>query len=136
MSSQVRDRPSEDSASRQDRAEDIVVEDIRRIEGDEFVASDGVTVYEIDATNESGEKRENITVIPSILFESTKDVQHRHEYGIVGKYTRALALEDDTARTEVLNAIDQKRRSVQEEISQLKSKDSRLMHTKSDLGGI
>lgn len=131
----VRNFPSEDSTTRQERAEQTTIEDIRIIDGDEFGVEDA-TVYELDLINESGERRENVTVIPSILFESTKDVQHRHEYGIVGKYTRALAMENDEAREEVLTAIRQKRDSVQEDIRDLKEKDSRLLHTQADLGGI
>jgi len=108
---------------------------VRIIDGNEFGVEDA-TVYELDLINDNGEKRENVTVIPSILFESTKDVQHRHEYGIVGKYTRALAMENDDAREEVLEAIRQKRESVQEDIRSLKEKDSRLLHTLSDLQGL
>ena len=130
----VRNFPSEDSASRQDRAEQTTIEDIRIIDGNEFGVEDA-TVYELDLINDSGERRENVTVIPSILFESTKDVQHRHDYGIVGKYTRALALENEEARQETLEAIRQKRDSIQEDIRDLKEKDSRLLHTQADLDG-
>ncbi len=133
--SQVREFPSEDSQSRQERAEQTTITDIRVIDGDSFGVEDA-TVYELDLINDSGERRENVTVIPSILFESTKDVQHRHEYGIVGKYTRALAMEHDEARTEVLDAIRQKREATQEDIRSLKEKDSRLLHTLSDLQGL
>ena len=133
--SQVSQFPSQDSASRQRRAEDTTITDVRIIDGNEFGVEDA-TVYELDLINDNGEKRENVTVIPSILFESTKDVQHRHDYGIVGKYTRALAMENDDAREEVLEAIRQKRESVQEDIRSLKEKDSRLLHTLSDLQGL
>lgn len=131
----VRTHPSEDSESRQDRAERCVLQDVRIIDGSEFGVSDG-TVYELDLINESGERRENITVIPSILFESTKDVQHRHEYGIVGKYTRALALQNEDARQDVLDAIESKRETIQEDIDSLKEKDARLLHTIADLDGL
>lgn len=134
--SQVREHPSEDSSTRQERAEAVTLEDVRTIDGDEFGVSPEVTVYELDLRNEDGALRQNVTVIPSILFESTKDVQHRHEYGIVGKYTRALALQNEQARQEVLDAIEQKRESVQEEISTLSEKDSRLLHTQADLDGL
>ena len=129
----VREHPSEDSSTRQERAEQTTIEDVRIIDGDEFGVADA-TVYEIDVRNERDELRENVTIIPSILFESTKDVQHRHEFGIVGKYTRALALENDEVREEVLDAIRQKRESVQDDIRRLKEKDSRLLHTQADLG--
>lgn len=127
--------PSEDSASRQHRAEDTTITDIRQIDGDEFGVTDA-TVYEVDLVNESGETRENVTIIPAILFENTKDVQHRHDEGIVGKYSRALAMEHEQAREELLNGIRRKREETQEQIRTLKEKDSRLLHTLADLDGI
>jgi len=130
----VRTFPSEDSATRQERAEQTSVTDIRTIDGDGF-GSD-VTVYEIDVVNEEGEIRENITIVPEILFENTKDVQHRHEAGIVGKYSRALAMEDDEARDLLIQGIRAKREETQEEIARLKAKDSRLLHTQADLDGL
>lgn len=133
--SQTRTHPSEDTTTRAERAEDIVIEDVRIIEGDEF-GLDDATVYEIDCINDSGERRENLTIIPSILFESTKDVQHRHDKGIVGKYTIALARENDTARQEAIDAIRSKRDSVQDDIESLKEKDARLMHTQAELDGL
>lgn len=131
----VREHPSHDSTTRTERATNCTIEDVRVIEGDEFGVDDA-TVYEVDVVNERGEKRENITIIPSILFESTKDVQHRHQYGIVGKYTRALALQDEDVAEEVCDAIRQKRDEVQERIGELRAKDARLMHTQADLGGM
>lgn len=130
----VREFPADDSTTRQERAEQTDVTDIRTIDGDGFGAD--VTVYEIDAVNEEGEIRENITIVPEILFENTKDVQHRHEAGIVGKYSRALALESDEARDLLLKGIRAKRDETQDEIRRLKEKDSRLLHTQADLGGL
>jgi len=130
----VREFPSEDSASRQERAEQIDVTDIRTIDGDAF--GPHVTVYEIDAVNEDGETRENLVIVPEILFENTKDVQHRHSEGIVGKYSRALALESDEARELLLDGIETKRDRIQSEVGDLHSKDARLLHTKCDLNGL
>lgn len=130
----VREFPADDSSTRQTRAEQTDVTDIRTIDGDAF-GSD-VTVFEVDAVNEEGDIRENITIVPEILFENTKDVQHRHEAGIVGKYSRALAMESDEARELLLEGIRAKREETQEEIRRLKEKDSRLLHTQADLDGI
>jgi hypothetical protein len=130
----VREFPSEDSRSRQKRAEETTVTDIREIDGEAFGTD--VTVYEVDVVNESGEERENITIVPEILFENTKDVQHRHEAGIVGKYTLALCQESDKAREQLIDGIKTKRESVQSEIEELKEKDSRLLHFQADIGGI
>lgn len=123
----VRDFPSADSESRQDRAEDVSIEDVRVIDTGEQA------VYEMDLTNEEGERRENVTVIPSILFESTKDVEHRHDKGIVGKYSRALAMENADARAELLDAIEEKREEIQAEMRELQEKDSRLLHSMVDI---
>lgn len=131
----VRSHPSEDSTTRQERAEQCVIQDVRTIDGDEFGVDDA-TVYEVDLLNENGESRENVTIIPNILFENTKDVQHRHEKGIVGKYSRALALENEQARDELLSAIREKRSAVQDDILELQEKDSRLLHTLADLDGL
>lgn len=132
--SQVREFPSQDSESRQERADDIEILDVREISGESFDKAAWVdTVYELDAVNEDGNRRENITVIPAILFENTKDVQYRHSHGIVGKYTRALVRENEDARADLMSAIDAKRAEVQEEIRELKEKDARLMHTKLDV---
>ena len=130
----VREFPSDDSSTRQERAEQTDVTDIRTIDGEQFGAD--VTVFEIDVVNEQGEVRENITIVSEILFENTKDVQHRHEAGIVGKYSRALAMEDDEARDLLLEGIRAKRDETQDEIRRLQEKDSRLLHTQADLGGI
>lgn len=130
----VREYAADDSESRQERAEDTSIEDVRVIDGDEFGVTDA-TVYEVDLVNESGERRENVTIIPSILFENTKDVQHRHSHGIVGKYSRALAMENEQAREELLSGIRQKREQIQEDISDLEETDARLLHTEADLGG-
>lgn len=134
MRMSVREHPSEDSETRQYRAEQTDVTDIRKISGDQFGAD--VTVFEVDVINESGYVRENITIVPEILFENTKDVQHRHEAGIVGKYSRALALESDEARDLLLEGISQARDEAQQEIERLEQKDARLLHTQADLNGL
>lgn len=128
--------PSEDSESRQKRAEQTTILDVRTISGDAFDVSDEYTVYEVDLINESGERRENVTIIPRILFENTKDVQHRHDAGVIGKYARALALEDEDAREALLAGIREKREEIAEEMSTLREKDSRLLHTLCDMEGI
>lgn len=128
--------PSEDSETRQTRAEQTDITEVRTISGDAFGVPDEYTVYEIDLVNERGETRENVVIIPRILFENTKDVQHRHEAGIVGKYSHALAMESDEAREELLTGIREKRDEVREEIRYLKEKDSRLLHTQANLDGI
>lgn len=130
----VSEFPSEDSETRQTRAEQTQITEIRTIDGDAFGAD--VTVYEVDLVNEEGEVRENVTIVPEILFENTKDVQHRHEAGIVGKYSRALAMESDEARELLIEGIRSKRQETQEEIRRLKEKDSRLLHTQADLDGL
>lgn len=132
----VSEFPSEDSETRQTRADKTDITDIRTIAGEAFGVPDEYTVYEVDLVNESGEVRENVVIIPRILFENTKDVQHRHEAGIVGKYTRALSQESDEAHEQLLAGISEKRDEVQDEIRRLKEKDSRLLHTQADLGGI
>lgn len=126
----VSEFPSKDSATRQQRAEQTQITDIRTIDGENFNAD--VTVYEVDLVNERGEVRENVTIVPEILFENTKDVQHRHESGIVGKYTRALAMADDEACDLLFQGIRRKRDELQDEIVRLKEKDSRLLHTRID----
>lgn len=132
----VRSFPSEDSESRKERADQTTITEVRTIEGDEFGIPDDYTVYEVDLINEQGETRENVTIIPRILFENTKDVQHRHDKGIVGKYTLALAEESDEARSELLTGIEEKRNETQESIKELKNKDSRLLHTQAELDGL
>ena len=81
----VSEFPSEDSETRQRRAEQTNITEVRTISGEAFGVPDDYTVYEVDLVNDSGESRENVVIIPRILFENTKDVQHRHEAGIVGK---------------------------------------------------
>ncbi len=131
----VRTFPSEDSESRQDRAENTTITDVRTIEGEAFDLPDDVTVFEVDLVNERGAVRENVTIIPRILFESTKDVQYRHDYGIVGKYTRALANVSETAREELRAGIRQKRNELHQEQRQVREADSRLLHTTHDIFG-
>jgi hypothetical protein len=131
----LREFPSEDSEIRQDKAEDIEITDIREVDGAAFGAGD-YTVYEIDAVNESGETRENRVVIPRILFENTKDVQYRHEQGIIGKYTLALCQESEEAMGALQKGIEEKRNEIEEEITELREKDSRLLHTQADLDNL
>jgi len=126
----VNEFPSEDSYTRQQRAEQTQITDIRTIDGEPFGAD--VTVYEVDLVNERGEVRENVTIVPEILFENTKDVQHRHDAGIVGKYTRALVMADDEAHDLLLQGIRQKRDNIRDKISRLKEKEARLLHTRID----
>jgi hypothetical protein len=132
----VREFPSDDSSSRQERAEQTEITDIRRISGEQFGVSEDTTVYEIDLVNEDHRTRENVVIIPRVLFENTKDVQYRHEEGIVGKYSRALAMESEDAREELLAGIRDKRDAISADMSDLRQQDSRLLHTQSDLNGI
>jgi len=132
----VSEFPSEDSESRQERAEDTQILEVREIDGSAFDIPSDATVYEVDLINEAGEKRENVTIIPRILFENTKDVQHRHNDGIVGKYSRALALESSEAKQQLIDGIEDKRESVQEQIADLRAKDSRLFHTRADIDSV
>lgn len=128
--------PSEASADRQERAKQCTILDTRIIEGKNFGFPDEFTVYELDLINDRGETRENVTIIPRVLFENTKDVQHRHDDGIVGKYSRALAMENDQAEEALLAGIEDRRDEIQEEMSELRSADSRLLHTAADLNGL
>lgn len=136
----VREFPSADSETRQNRADACTVTDIRVIDGAQFAGDTQTpyqhTVYEIDLINERGLARENVTIIPRILFESTKDVQHRHEFGIVGKYSRALALESEEARSELLEGVRERRENIADQMVELREKDSRLLHTQADLNGL
>lgn len=122
----VREFPSEDSRTRQERAENIDVLDVREIGNDP-------TVYEVDAINEQGEERDNIVIIPSLRFENTKDVQHRGELGVVGKYTRALVTQNDQAFEELAESIRSARDDIQEQVRFLKRKEARLLHTINDI---
>lgn len=132
----VREFPSDDSESRQERAEQTEIEDVRTISGEQFGVPDDTTVFEVDLTNERGVPRSNVVIIPRILFENTKDVQHRHSEGIVGKYSRALAMENDDARDELLAGISDKRDTIQSKMSDLRETESRLLHTQADLNGL
>jgi hypothetical protein len=75
--------------TRQDRADNTTITAIREIDASARSATDP-RVFEVDLINERGEVRENVTIIPRLLYESTKDVQYRGDSGIIGKYTRAL----------------------------------------------
>lgn len=132
----VREFPSDDSESRQERAEQCIIHDVREISGEQFGVPDDTTVFEVDLTNEQGESRENVVIIPRVLFENTKDVQYRHEEGIVGKYSRALAMENDAAHDELLSGIQDKRDAIHSEISTRRETDARLLHTQADLNGL
>lgn len=108
--------------SRQERAEEISFHAVREISN-----GDGPTVFEVDATNERGELRENLTLIPGIRYEATKDVRYRHDEGVIGKYTRRLCQVDEQAREELLDFIEEEREELQEKITELSEKDTRLM---------
>jgi len=116
-----------EDATRQERAEQTEITDVRTISGEQFGVPEDTTVYEVDLVNERGETRENVVIIPRILFENTKDVQHRHEQGVVGKYSRALAMESDEARKED---------RIQGEISDLRATDGRLLDAQADLNAL
>lgn len=132
----VQEHPSQDSATRTERATQTDILDIREIDGAFVSGPEPPTVYEVDLINEDGEERENVVLIPRILFENTKDVEHRHDYGIVGKYTRALAMESEQARRELEAGIEDKRDEIAREIRSLKEKDSRLLHTAVDMDSL
>jgi hypothetical protein len=129
----VREFPSVDSEVRQERANECTITDIRVIDGEQFGAPDEYTVYEVDLINDRGETRENVTIIPRILFESTKDVQHRHDYGIVGKYSRALAQESEQAERELMEGVRERRENIATKMRELRAEDSRLLHTQADM---
>lgn len=119
--------PKTASEDRQDRAEQVTLTDVRRISNE---------VWEVDLINDRGEERENVTIIPSRIYSPSKDVQHRGPKGVVGKYIRALALESDEAREQLLDAISERRERIQEEIRALKEEDSNLLHAQADLDGV
>ena len=129
----VREFPEVDSSTRQERAEQTDILDIRVIDGETFDLPDEYDVFEVDLINERGQLRENVTIVPSILYESTHDVRYRHEFGIVGKYTRALALENEDAASQTQVGIRKARTEIHERQSDLRRKDSRLMHTALDI---
>lgn len=116
--------PRTASAKRQERAEQVTLLDVRRISDE---------VWEVDLVNDRGESRENVTIIPNRIYSPSKDMQHRGKNGHVGKYIRALALENEDAREQLENAIEERRNRIQEEISSLKEKDSNLLHAQVDL---
>lgn len=112
------------TAGRQERAEQIRITDVRRISDE---------VWEIDCLNDDGEVRENMTIIPSQIYSPTKDMQHRGPNGVVGKYIRALAMENFEAREKLLDAIEERTESIEKEIRQLKGEVGRLKQAESDL---
>lgn len=133
---QVREFPQDDSASRQNRAEQCQILDVREIEGRAFDVPNEYTIYEVDLLNEDGERRDNVTIIPRVLFESTKDVQHRHEFGIIGKYSLALSQHNEQAQEELVKGIREQRDQLSEEIRFLKEKDSRLLNFLCEINGL
>jgi len=129
----VREFPEVDSSTRQERAEQTEILDVRVIDGETFELPDEHDVFEVDLINERGQLRENVTIVPSILYESTHDVRYRHEFGIVGKYTRALAHANENALEQLQDGITAARREIHERQGELRRKDSRLMHTAMDI---
>lgn len=116
--------PQTASGERQERAEQITITEIRRISDE---------VWEVDCINESGEVRENLTIIPSRIYSPSKDMQHRGPKGVVGKYIRALAMEDDEAHDQLRTAIEERRDRIQGEIQDLKEEEANLLHAQADL---
>lgn len=110
--------------TRQERAEQIKLTDVRRI---------SETIWEVDAINEDGESRENLTIIPERIYSPTKDMQHRGPKGVVGKYIRALALEDAEARDQLNAAIRERRDRIRAEISDLQEELGNLTSAQQEL---
>lgn len=119
--------PKTASDQRQERAEQVTLTDVRRISEE---------VWEVDLINEAGKVRENVTIIPSRIYSPTKDMQHRGPKGVVGKYIRALAMENDEAREQLLGAIRERRNRIQGEIRDLKEEESNLLHAQADLNDL
>lgn len=119
--------PKTASDSRQERAEQVTLLDVRRISDE---------VWEVDLLNEAGNRRENVTIIPSRIYSPSKDMQHRGPKGIVGKYIRALAIANDEAHDQLLDAIRERRNRIQGEIRDLKEEHSNLLHAQADLNGM
>jgi len=112
------------STRRQERAQNIDVTDLRRI---------NETVWEMDCINDNGDRRENITLIPSERYSPTKDMQHRGPKGIVGKYLRTLAMESDDARRQLRECIEDERAEIQAKVHRLKEEEANLLHSEGDL---
>jgi len=129
----VREFPEVDSSTRQERAEQTEILDVRIIDGNTFDLPDEHDVFEVDLINERGQLRENVTIVPSILYESTHDVRYRHEFGIVGKYTRALAHANSDALEQLQAGITAARTKIHNQQGELRRKDSLLMHTAMDI---
>lgn len=102
----------------------MTLTDVRRISEE---------VWEVDLINDRGEVRENVTIIPSRIYSPTKDVRWRGPKGVVGKYIRALALENDDAHEQLLDAIEERRERIQGEIQDLKNEEANLLHAQADL---
>jgi cell division protein FtsB len=129
----VREFASEDAESRKERADDVTIQDVRIIDGEAFDFPEDATVFEVDLLNEDGAPRDNMVIIPRVLFENTKDVQYRHEKGIIGKYSLALAQENEQARQELYAGIEESRSEIQQEMADLQERDGRLLHFQAEL---
>ena len=111
--------PRTASKGRQKRAQQVTILESRRISEE---------VWEVDLINDSGEERDNVTIIPSRIYSPTKDMQHRGPKGIVGKYLLALAEEEEEAHQQLVDAIEERRERIQGEISDLKEEEANLLH--------
>jgi len=119
--------PKTASDARQERAEQVTIVESRRVTD---------KVWEVDLINDNGDMRENVTIIPSRIYSPSKDMQHRGPKGIVGKYIRALAMEDEDAHEQLMDGIRERRERIQGEIRDLKEEESNLLHAQADLDGI
>lgn len=104
-----------DRLQRFERSKDVHFQRIKAI--DEI--GDGATVWEVDAINEEGEERENLTLVPRIRYSSTNDMRYRYGEGVVDKYLLALAREREDARDELLAGINEERNEIEEKIGEL-----------------
>lgn len=116
--------PRTASKSRKRRAQQITILESRRISEE---------VWEVDCINDSGEERENVTIIPSRIYSPTKDMQHRGPKGIVGKYLLALAEENEEAHEQLVDAIKERRERIQGEIEDLKEEETNLLQAQLSL---
>lgn len=111
--------------TRQDRADNTTITAIREIDASARSATDP-RVFEVDLINERGEVRENVTIIPRLLYESTKDVQYRGDSGIIGKYTRALVSEHPEAYDELCLGIAEEANEVTKQQRRLRQRKQNL----------
>lgn len=107
--------------TREERAQHMTFHDIR-----EIPQPGGPTIYEVDVTNEKGETRENLTLIPGIRYEATKDVRYRHSEGVVGKYTLALCAENEAAKEELHAFLKEERAELTDKLNELRKKNGQL----------